>query len=488
MNSHVAIDLGASSGRVVAGIVEDEQVQLEELSRFPNEIVPIPASNNTAFYWDILRIWSEVLRSLRNMPHCDSIGVDTWGVDYGLLGPDGILLGAPRAYRDPRTHGIPDQVFEVIPSTKLYERNGLQRQDFNTLFQLVAETNSPSSSIGSASNLALLPDLLGFWLTGKLVCEITNASTTGLVNPETRSWDTSVLQVLGQVGPDVARLLPPLVEPGTVLGTTRDGLQLPNTTVVSVATHDTASAVAAVPAASDTFGYISCGTWSLVGTELSRPVLSQAAHDANFTNELGTDKRVRFLKNIMGLWIFNECFKEWRALSPTLTFEQLNGAMDETRAFRTLIDVNDPRFYPPGPMVDRIRSYAIQTDQPVPKNPPEYYRCIMESLALAYAQAITETQELSGISFDRVNLVGGGSLNGFLCQLTADATGLVVEAGPAEGTALGNILLQAQALGTISSDPCARRAVARRSSSTTSYFPKPHPSWRTAANRITERK
>lgn len=464
MTTHVAVDLGASSGRVFLGEVANDKVSLHEVSRFENEIVALPGRDRNALYWDFLHLWNEIRHALKTVRDFDTVGVDSWAVDYALLNGEGLPLGIPRSYRDPRTRHIPEQFYRKLSSRDLFALNGLQRQDFNTMFQLIADQNELGPILGQATRLALLPDLIAYWLTGELVTEVTNASTTGFIDPQKRTWNPDVFYAMKKFGVDAEPLFGSLVEPGTPIGKMRRSVGInSNASVVAVATHDTASAVAAVPASTEHFAYISCGTWSLVGTELTAPILTSDAYEANFTNELGVDGTTRFLKNVMGLWIFNECFKEWKEEMPDISYESLNRDVSSTKPLRTLIDVNDKRFYPPGPMAERISDYAIESGQEAPRNPSEFYRCIMESLALEYARVIKQTSELSGKDFDRVHMVGGGIRNEFLCQLTADATQLEVVAGPVEATVMGNVLVQAQAQGVLPSDRKYLRATLRNS-------------------------
>ena len=487
-----AVDLGASSGRVIVGTLADGRIDLTETARFPNGPVPVPTALGERLYWDVLSLWREIRTGLaagvRDIGPLASVGIDTWAVDYGLLDVHGALLGNPASYRSARTRGTPARLFEAVPAGELYAVNGLQVQDFNTVFQLMAE--AAEGDLARACSLLLLPDLLGYWLTGRGVAEVTNASTTGLVDASTRRWSSPLLDRLRQahgLGLDVSRLLPWLVEPGTVVGPVRpevldlftaEGTPTP---LVAVGSHDTASAVASVPATGTDFAYVSCGTWSLVGLELDRPVLTEASRTANFTNELGVDATVRYLKNVMGLWVFNEAVRTWREQGLDMSFADLDAAAAVAPPLRTVVDVNDDVFFAPGDMAARIDAAAARTGQPTPRSVGEYVRCIDDSLALAYRRAIRQAATLADHPVRVVHMVGGGIRNRLLCQLTADATGLPVTAGPIEGTALGNLVVQARAVGALSGGLTELREVVRASCNLTDYSPQ-HAPGRTPAH------
>ncbi|MFD1719683.1 rhamnulokinase [Georgenia deserti] len=462
--TYVAADLGASSGRVVAGRLDGDRLVTREVHRFPNGGIRVRAGRRQVLHWDVLALFEGIVTGLRAAAReaaheaghekehsIAGVGIDSWAVDYGLLDADGALLGNPVNYRDPRTDGIAEQVFAHLPAATLYARNGLQVQPFNTIFQLVAAAGTAQTD--AARRLLLLPDLLGYWLTGAEVAEVTNASTTGLLDVASRTWATDVLDgVRNAFGLDVAPLLPRLVEPGTVVGTV-DPEQLPgagdSVPLVAVGSHDTASAVAAVPAGRPDFAYISCGTWSLVGLELDHPVLTEASRAANFTNELGIDGTVRYLRNVMGLWLLQESIRTWEDAGEQVDLASLLAAAADVPPLGCVVDVDDPVFFPPGDMPARIAEVARAAGEPVPQSRAELVRCILDSLALAYRRAIRRAAELSGHDVSVVHVVGGGGRNDLLCRLTADATGLPVVAGPAEGTAIGNLLVQARALGDL---------------------------------------
>jgi sugar (pentulose or hexulose) kinase len=458
VTAFAAVDLGASSGRVMVGRLSAGRVDLREVSRFPNEPVRVGGT----LHWDILALYREIVAGLRLAGDVASVGVDSWAVDYGLLDGTGALLGNPVHYRDARTDGVPERVVATLGADRLYATTGLQQQPFNTLFQLAAAAGTPQYE--AAHRVLLLPDLIAYWLTGSAGTEITNASTTQLLDVRRRCWATDLMSDAG-IRPG---LFAPLREPGTRIGPVLPEVDLPETgDVVAVGSHDTASAVVGVPAAGPHFAYISCGTWSLVGVELDRPVLTAASRAANFTNEGGVDATIRYLRNVMGLWLLQESMRRWDGVSLA---EVLSAAAREP-AFASIVDPDDPVFLPPGDMPSRIARFCADTGQPVPATPAAVTRSIMDSLALAHRRAVRQAQELSGHHVDAVHVVGGGARNALLCQLTADACGLPVLAGPVEATALGNVLVQARAAGEVGPDLTALRAVLRESQRVERYDP-----------------
>ena len=475
MKLFAAVDLGASSGRVVAGRVGPQTLELIEVHRFGNEPVRLAGT----LHWNLIGLYVEILTGLRVLGRDHgapvSIGVDSWAVDYGLLDAAGALLSAPVHYRDERTSGVAEAVNAQLGADKLYDRTGLQTLPFNTVYQLVAARRT--AAYQAAASLLLIPDLIGFWLAGCLGAEVTNASTTGLLDVRSRSWDTDLARRLG-LRPE---LLPPLRQPGDQLGSLRPdvaaetGIDAP---VVAVASHDTASAVIGVPATGKNFGYISCGTWGLAGLELDRPVLSAASRAANFTNEAGIDGTVRYLRNVMGLWLLQESVRWWDRVGLPADLPTLLADAAAVPAGKTVIDVDDPRFLPPGDMPGRIAACARETGQPVPTAPDEVVRCVLDSLALAFRRTLREASDLADKDVDVVHIVGGGARNALLCQLTADACGRPVVAGPVEATALGNILVQARAAGLVGDLRAARRLLAA-TQPTRRYEPAPGVNWET---------
>ena len=469
--SVAAVDVGASSGRVILGRVGPDELRLEEVHRFPNDPVELPEG----LRWDALGLYREILAGLRIAARTGeaptSIGIDTWGVDGGWLDADGALIGAPVHYRDAQhDRGVQD-VHARVPHTKLYPRNGLQFLPFSTLYQMAAARASSAFALGET--FLLMPDLFGYWLTGTRGAERTNASTTGLLDPRSRDWAWDLIDDL-----DLPRRLFALLrDPGEELDPIRSQVAtatgLSATSIVRlVGSHDTASAVVAVPAATDGFAYISSGTWSLVGLELDGPILSEASRAANFTNEGGVDGRTRYLRNVMGLWLLQETLRAWDRAGTPEKLERLLVAAAALPPGGPVIDPDDGSFLAPGDMPARIEAACRTTDQPVPSSRPALVRCILDSLARAYARAIADAQRLAGYQVTAVHVVGGGSLNGSLCQLTADACGLPVIAGPVEATAIGNVLVQARSGGFIQGDLETLRALVRSTQALRTYTPQ----------------
>lgn len=466
-----AVDLGASSGRVMVGRVGPNELELTEVHRFPNEPVRLP----DGLHWDILRLYREVLAGLRQATRVGddlaSIGVDSWGVDYGLLDEAGSLLGDPYHYRDERTAGSVDAVHAIIGRPDLYARTGLQFLPFNTIYQLAAARGT--SILGLARTMLLIPDLLGFWLSGVRVSEVTNASTTGLLDVHRRTWDKE----LGASLAIPTSLFAPLGAPGDVIGPLRDDVRRETgagaaTRVTLVGSHDTASAVVGVPAADSDFAYIACGTWSLVGVELERPILTEESRAAKFTNEGGVDGRIRYLSNVMGLWLLQESLRTWELEGSPEQLPTLLVAAAELPSGGPVIDPDDPIFLPPGDMPARIAAACRRLDQPVPSSRAAIVRCVLDSLAVAYGRAVRDASRLSGRSVEVVHLVGGGARNALLCQLTADACEVPVLAGPVEATALGNVLVQARAEGLLAGDLETLRALVRSTVDIQRYEPR----------------
>jgi rhamnulokinase len=469
-----AVDLGASSGRVIVAQVGPDRLQLDEVHRFPNDPVELP----DGLHWDALRLFHEVVeglrRAARRSTRLASVGIDAWGVDFGLLDETGALVGDPYHHRDPRHERGVERVHAIVPPAELYQRTGLQVLPFNTLYQLAARTDTPA--FATARTMLLMPDLMGFWLTGAVATERTNASTTGLLDPRTREWSWDLIERIGLP----AGLFGELRGPGDALGPIRPSVArstgvAPGTTVTHVGSHDTASAVVGVPAEGDRFAYISCGTWSLIGVELDQPILTDASRAANFTNEGGVDGRVRFLHNIMGLWLLQESLRTWERAGTPEDLGRLLAAAAALPPGGPVIDPDDTSFMAPGDMPARIEDACRRASQPIPSSRPALARCVLDSLAAAYARTIADATRLSGRTVDTVHLVGGGARNELLCQLTADACGLPVVAGPAEATALGNILVQARSQGLVSGDLEALRALVRATHPLRRYEPGRRP-------------
>ncbi|MBD8468021.1 rhamnulokinase [Plantibacter sp. CFBP 8798] len=466
-----AVDLGATSGRVMLGHVGPGELRLVPVARFPNTPVRTP----DGLHWNILELYRSIIAGLsgaaKQEPHLASIGIDSWAVDYGLL-RQGRLLGAPFHYRDERTAAGVEAVHGTVPFADLYRVNGLQFLPFNTVYQLATERDAGMLDV--ADTALLVPDLIAHWLTGARVAEATNASTTGLVRAgEPTRWDAGLLTRLGIP----AAVLPPIVQPGDRIGTLLEAVAaevgLPSSTpVTAIGSHDTASAVVAVPMTTPDAAYISCGTWGLVGVELERPVLTEASRAANFTNEGGVDGRTRFLHNVMGLWLLSESVRTWERGGETIDLPGLIAQAAAVDAPVSVFDANDPRFLAPGDLPARIAEFLIEHGRAVPQSRAEFVRCIIESLAQAFADAVHTASELSGVQVRAIHVVGGGSQNTLLCQLTADRAGIPVIAGPVEATALGNVLVQARAVGIIDGDLETLRALVARSFEPTHYEPR----------------
>jgi rhamnulokinase len=467
-----AADLGASSGRVILGVLTDGRIELSQTARFVTPSVSITRDGVDELHWDFDTLIASVARGFdvaqNSGIEISSVAIDTWGVDYGRVRADGTLLEDPYNYRDSRTDGIPEKLFADIPAAGIYSRCGLQVMPFNTIFQLVAGAGLPGWDL--TEQVLMLPDLIGHWFTGVGVAEATIASTTGLLDVATRRWSAETIADVSRLyGLPLERVLPALVEPGTV-GAPALRLAKP-VPVISVGGHDTASAVVTVPTTTDRFAYISSGTWSLVGLELDAPVLTEESRQLNFTNELGLDGTVRYLKNVMGLWVFSESIRTWEKTTPAVPLTDRVAAAGRLSPLACVVDMNDERLIPPGDMPARLAAIATETGQKVPRTQDEYARCIIDSLALTYRVAIRDACHMAGRDIEVIHIVGGGSQNELLCQLTAEATGLPVVAGPVEGTAMGNLLVQARAMGALSGGLAELRQVARASSELKRYTP-----------------
>jgi rhamnulokinase len=471
----------------MAGTVGPGVLAVRELHRWANA----PVSAGGTLHTDVLALYAGVLGGLRLAGRAGgvaAVGIDGWGVDYGLLDSDGALIGNPVHYRDARTDGALGRLTALVPAAELYQATGIPALPFNTSTQLVAAGGS--AALRAARTLLLLPDLLGYWLTGAKAAEVTNASTTGLLDVSSRRWHSAVIRRLGIP----ARLFPPLLEPGELAGGLRPGpaaaAGLPEgLPVLTVGSHDTASAVAATPAVAGDFAFISSGTWSLAGLELDGPVLSEESRQAGFTNEAGLDGTVRYLRNVTGLWLLQESVRAWAAAGdPAASLPALLAAAALEEPLRFVIDVDAPEFAAPGDMPGRIAAACRAAGQGEPRSRPQLARCVLDSLALGHGRAVAQAQRLSGRHADVVHLVGGGSRIPLLCQLTADACGLPVVAGPAEATAIGNILAQGRALGAVPGDLAGMRALVRGTQRLRRYRPRARPgagdrAWRAARER-----
>jgi rhamnulokinase len=469
----LAFDLGAESGRGVLGRFDGQRLTLEVVHRFANGAV----RTLDTLHWDVLRLYSEMLATLRrsaaDFGGIDCLGVDTWGVDFALLGRGGTLLGNPRHYRDPHTEGIMEAVFTRVPRQEIFRQTGLQFMRFNTLFQLAAMQRDRSPLLDVAETLLFIPDLFNYLFTGIKVNEFTDASTSQMLDPTTKGWAYGLLQALGLP----AYLPGSLVAPGTVLGPLRSAVAVETgvrpVPVIATASHDTAAAVAAVPAEGSPWAYISSGTWSLMGVELACPLINEPAQRYNFTNEGGVGGTIRFLKNIMGLWLVQECRHAWERDGHSFSYEELVRLAEAAPPCRSLVDPDAASFILPPSMPTALADYCRKTGQPVPENPGAVIRCALDSLALRYRWVQERLEELTGRRLDVIHIVGGGCQNTLLCQLTADACDRQVLAGPVEATAIGNVLVQLLGLGLVKSFVEAREVV-RRSFNVRSYAPQ-HP-------------
>jgi sugar (pentulose or hexulose) kinase len=480
-----AVDLGAASGRVMLARVGPGQLTLDEVHRFPNRPVEVAGT----LHWDILRLYGDVLEGLRSAAATAGdgdgdglagVGIDSWGVDYGLLDSAGTLLGNPVHYRDGRTDGVPEQVWARVPEAELYAVTGIQQLPFNTVYQLAAAAGTPQ--LAAARTLLMIPDLLIYWLTGEAGAERTNASTTQLYDARRGEWAAGLIERAGLP----PALFPPLRSPGEVVGPIRAGLgELSGRPVVAVGSHDTASAVVAVPAAGPDFAYISSGTWSLVGMELDAPVLTEASRRAGFTNEAGVGGRIRYLHNVTGLWLLQESMRAWAAAGRPVDLGELLAEAAKLPALTAVVDTDDPVFLPPGDMPGRLARACARAGDPAPATPAEVARCILDSLALAYRRTIIAVQELSGRHADVIHMVGGGVRNELLCQLTADACGLPVIAGPVEAAALGNALVQAGTIGVAPRDVEGLRQLVRQTQELRRFEPRGgQRAWAAAGRRL----
>jgi len=445
----LAFDCGATSCRGVLASFDGQHLEMDEVCRFPNRMICVGGK----YYWNVYSIYEQFVDCLvqlgRKGIRVDSIGIDTWGVDFGCVGKDGTLLSLPRAYRDPYTAGVPDAVFRTVPREELYGLTGIQIMDFNTIFQLYAQTRAADAALEAADAILFMPDLLSFLLTGNLVCEYTDASTSGMMDQRTRQFNSDLLSRLG-VRTDV---LLPIVQPGTQVGTLRKELAalsgLGEVPVIAVAGHDTASAIAAVPAADTHFAYLSSGTWSLMGIEVLAPVIDAASAAANFTNEGGIEGTTRFLKNITGMWLLEECRRVWKASGREYSYADLALMARDAADYPGRISPDDPRFANPADMDAEIRAALRESGQETPADDASMVSCIYHSLADRYKEVLGLLQGFAPFPIEKLHIIGGGSANDLLNQWTADALGIPVVAGPMEATAIGNVMIQAKAAGMV---------------------------------------
>lgn len=462
---YFAVDLGATSGRTIVGHIEGGQLHQRELTRFDNKLI----ETGGHVYWDLANLYNEVIKGLK-LAHdkgltISSIGIDTWGCDFVLFDKNGKPLHNPLAYRDPYTVGMMERFFErVMPKEQVYGKTGIQLMNFNSLFQLYAMRETGMESLDVSDKILFIPDALSYMLTGGAVCEYTVASTSELLNPVTRELDAELLNSVGVKREQMGRM----VFPGTVIGTLRKEVQqltgLGGVPVIAVAGHDTASAVAAVPAKDEHFAYLSSGTWSLMGIELAKPVITDESFALNFTNEGGVDGTTRFLKNICGMWLYERCRKEWKEENPSdadvLEHGKLQADAMKEEAFRSLINPDAQEFANPVSMVEAIKDYCKRHNEPIPDSKAQICRCIFDSLALRYGECFRSLGSFAPFKIETLHIIGGGSLNRYLNQMTANACGVTVLAGPQEATAIGNIMLQAKARGRVNGMADMRKVIA----------------------------
>jgi rhamnulokinase len=478
-STFLAFDLGATSGRSILATLADGKLDFKELTRFPNTILPI----NGKSYWNIYGLYESLKEGLKaaaaQKVKVDAIGIDTWGVDFVYVGKDGSFLGCPRAYRDPYTDGMPEAFFKLVPRKEVYDLTGIQIMNFNSLYQLFAATRENGSAVEAADKILFMPDALSYMLTGKMVCEYTIASTSQILNPRTKKFDEKLLRTAG-VAPSI---MPEIINPGVVIGPLTDELAefsgLGKVPVVAVAGHDTGSAIAAIPAENERFAYLSSGTWSLMGIEVIDPIISDASFEMNFTNEGGVDGTTRFLKNITGMWLLEQCRKEWEKEGTSYSYPTIVELASATEGFKYLVDPDDVSFANPASMTKAIIHYCTATGQPVPQNHSQFIRCIFDSLALKYRNVLGKLQNVAPFDIEKLHIIGGGAQNKLLNQFTANAIGKPVVAGPSEATAIGNVMMQAKALGVVA-DLNDMRKVIRNSVTPDVFLPQDATAWEMA--------
>jgi len=476
---YLAVDLGAGSGRVIVGRFDGQRVEIEEVHRFANPGV----RTLDHLHWDVLNLFNEIKDGVRKAADRRpvSLGVDTWGVDYALLDSAGELIGNPYHYRDSRTDSMMERVFEIAPREEVFEHTGLQFMELNTLYQLYSMKGSPA--LDSARTLLMMPDLFHYWFTGEKSCEFTDASTTQFYDPRKKDWARGLLSKLGLP----TDILLDVIQPGTKVGDVRADVAqecgVQGMSVVAPAGHDTGSAVAAVPAEGGNWAYLSSGTWSLIGVETPDPFVTDTALDRNYTNEGGAWGTTRLLKNVSGMWLLEECRREWARSGNNLAYDELIAQATAAPAFRSVIDVDDAGFTAPGGMPERIAKHCERRGEPRPETPGQYARAIFEGLAIRYRRSLGDLADITGSGVETLHIVGGGSRNELLSQYAADACGVPVVAGPVEATAVGSVLLQVEAAGRIKGKDELREVV-RRSFQPKRYEPRSGDAWIEAASRI----
>jgi rhamnulokinase len=477
-NYFLAFDFGAESGRAVLGTLEDQIITLDEIHRFNTGMVKI----DNHFYWNIYRFYEEVIKAITyciNSHHIqpESIAFDTWGVDFGFMAEDKTLIRIPYAYRDPQTaDAMPDYFENVMSPRKIYSITGISMQAFNSLFHLHALRRNRDRALHSAYRLLFIPDIFNFLLSGALTTEFSFATTSQLFNPVKGDWDEALLSSVGMDKSIMNKIVPPATIIGNLKTDIAKSVGAELIKITAVCSHDTSSAIVAVPAEGDDWAYISSGTWSLMGVELKEALINDLSFKYNFTNEGGADNKICFLKNIMGLWLLQQCRNSWLKSNNSINYDELISLSQFTRPFKAFLDPDYMGFYNPADMPFTIDDFCLKTRQEIPQNIGEYVRLILESLAFKYRMTLDQLKDVTGISISRIHIIGGGAQNKFLCQFTANATGLTIIAGPAEGTAAGNVLMQAKALGYLKNLKEIREVV-RNSFSFTEYYPQDTREW-----------
>ena len=460
-NYFLAFDLGATSGRSILGIFDGNHFEMREITRFPNAMIELHGK----YFWDIFGLYKSMIEGLKACVKqgikLTSIGIDTWGIDFGYIGKDGTILGLPRAYRDPYTNGSPEDYFKLMSREQVYGLTGIQIMNINSLYQLFRAKQDNFSPLLQADKILFMPDLLSYMLTGKQVCEYTEASTSQILNPVTRQFEPSLLAAMNVS----EKLLHPLIDPGTIIGTLTDEIVaetgIDKVPVVAVAGHDTASAILAVPAENPNFAYLSSGTWSLMGVETETPVLTKVSYENNFTNEGGVEGTTHFLKNITGMWLLEQCRKEWEREGRTYTYSALMEMAAQTTYHKSYVDPDDPHLANPVSMTETIAAICKEKGMKPPSSDAEFIRCIFDSLVRCYINVVDMLSDMISFPIEKLHIIGGGSQNDLINQMTADALGIPVIAGPSEATAIGNCMMQAKAAGLVKDRWEIRRIVAK---------------------------
>lgn len=471
-----AVDLGATSGRTILGSINDGKLELKELTRFPNHIIEVCGH----FYWDLYALYNEIIGGLKIVAkegiEIESIGIDTWGCDFAFVGKDGGLLRNPYCYRDPHTEGAMEEYFKLIPKETVYEKTGIQFMNFNSLFQLATLKRNNDSALEAAESILFIPDALSYLLTGEKVCEYTVLSTSQMLNPRTKKIDRELIEAIGLKEEQFGRYIQPSEKIGTLTPEIQKMTGLGAIPVVAVAGHDTGAAVAAVPAKDEKFAYLSSGTWSLMGIETKDAIITKDSYDFNFTNEGGIEGTTRFLKNICGMWLLESCRREWTLDGKDYSYPELIKAAMEVPAFQSVINPDAACFANPENMQQAIKDFCKRSGQHVPANYAELTRCIFDSLALRYRQVFEYLKNMAPFDLNVLHVIGGGSKNNVLNQFTSNAVGVPVIAGPSEGTAIGNIMLQAKAAGIVK-DINEMRSVINNSLDLTRFEPQDAELW-----------